>query len=176
MMAGKRTEDRWQQRAMAAAIAAARKVVCGDVAAINKNAPVGRLNDIEWGWIVSAILFAWITARAEQATTEELDTEQTIRMTGLDRNPWDAGAIAAILPELADVKIDWSKSLADWPKEVMVEFLLEALRLVRKGMIARDLGGGITRKSNAEVIARQANAAAGGPLMTPDELNDSILL
>jgi hypothetical protein len=38
----------------------------------------------------------------------------------------------------------------------------------------RDLGGGITRKSNAAVIARQANAAAGGPLMTPDELNDPL--
>ena len=56
----------------------------------------------------------------------------------------------------------------------MADFLLEALRLVRKGMIARDLGGGITRKSTATVIARQTNAAAGGPLMTPDELNDGI--
>jgi hypothetical protein len=27
---------------------------------------------------------------------------------------------------------------------------------------------------SASVIARQANAAAGGPLMTPDELNDEI--
>jgi hypothetical protein len=40
---------------------------------------------------------------------------------------------------------------------------------------ARDLStSGITRKSNAAVIARQANAAAGGPLMTPGELNDDI--
>jgi hypothetical protein len=175
MMASKLTEDQWQERATAAAIAAARDVVLDDNA-INKNTPVGRLSDLEWGWIVSSVLFAWITARAEQAATEELDTEQTIRMTGLDRNPWDAGAIAAILPELAEVKVDWSKPLADWPKETMVEFLLEALRLVRKGMIARDLGGGITRKSSADVIARQTNAAAGGPLMTPDELNDPILL
>jgi hypothetical protein len=52
--------------------------------------------------------------------------------------------------------------------------VLEALRLVRKGMIARDLGGGITRRSGAAVIARQANAAAGGPLMTPDELDDPV--
>src|SRR5215468_4622393 len=106
------TEDQWQERATAAAIAAARKVVCSDGAAINKNAPVDRLSDVEWGWILSAILFAWITMRAEQAATEELDTEQTIRMTGLDRNPWDAGAIAAILPELADAcsDLDWSRS------------------------------------------------------------------
>jgi hypothetical protein len=175
-MAGKWTEDEWQERATAAAIAAARKVALGEGAAVNKNAPVGRLSDIEWGWIVAAVLFAWISTRAEQAATEEIDTEQAIRMTGLDRNPWDAGAIAAVLPALADVSVDWSKPLADWPKETMVEFLLEALRLIRKGMIARDLGGGITRKSNAAVIARQANAAAGGPLMTPDELNDPISL
>ena len=45
------------------------------------------------------------------------------------------------------------------------------MRLVRKAMIARDLSErGITRKCSAEMIARQANAAAGGPLMTPDEL------
>jgi hypothetical protein len=168
------TEDEWQHRATDAAIAAARGVVLGDQAAVNMNAPIGRLSDTEWGWIIAAILFAWIRARAEQATAEELDTERCVRMTGLDRNPWDAGAIAAILPELANAKVDWSKPLVDWPKETMVDFLLEALRLVRKGMIARDLGGGITRKSSASTIARQANAAAGGPLMTPDELNDPL--
>ena len=95
-------EDEWQRRATAAAIAAARKIVLGDLAAINKNTPVGRLNDVAWGRIVSAVLFAWISSRAEQATTEGLDVEQTIKLTGLDPNPWDAGAIAAILPELAD--------------------------------------------------------------------------
>jgi len=33
---------------------------------------------------------------------------------------------------------------------------------------------GISRKSSAATIARQANAVAGGPLMTPDEFNDEI--
>ena len=57
----------------------------------------------------------------------------------------------------------------------MVEFLLAAMRLIRKAMIARDLSDkGITRKSSASTIARQANAAAGGPLMTPDEWDDLI--
>ena len=47
--------------------------------------------------------------------------------------------------------------------------------LIRKAMIARDLGDkGVTRQSSASTIARQANAAAGGPLMTPDEFNDEI--
>ena len=114
------TEDQWQERATAAAIAAARNIVLGDNAAVNKNTPVGRLSETEWGWIVAAILFAWISTRAEQATVEEIDSEQAIRLTGLDRNPWDAGAIAAILPSLADVKIDWSKPLADWPRETAI--------------------------------------------------------
>ena len=44
-------------------------------------------------------------------------------------------------------------------------------------MIARDLSAkGVTRKSSANMIARQANAAAGGPLMTPDEFDDEIAL
>jgi hypothetical protein len=165
-------EDTWLRQATAAAIAAARNLVKLD-GVIPPGTPVGRLSDTEWGWLVAAILFAWIRTRAEQATVEEISTEQAIRLTGYDRNPWDAGAIKAILAELAELKIDWTKPLTEWSSDAMVDFLLEALRLVRKGMIARDLSsGGITRKSGADVIARQTNAAAGGPLMTPDELND----
>jgi hypothetical protein len=150
-------EDDWGQRATAAAVAVARNIVLGDAAAVNKNAPVGRLSDTEWGWIVSAALFAWIRTRAEQAATEELNVEQTIRLTRLDKNPWDAGAVAAILPELARCRgVDWSRPLTDWSREAMIEFLLETLRLVRRGMIARDLGDGITRKAT---IARHDNAA-----------------
>jgi hypothetical protein len=97
----------------------------------------------------------------EQATAEYIDTEQAIRMTGFDPNPWDAGAVASILPDLANaLKIDWSKPLAEWPREMMVEFLTTALALIRKAMIARDLSEkGITRTNT---IAHQANAAAAG--------------
>src|SRR5215469_4189829 len=98
-------------------------------------------------------------------------------MTGMDPEAWDAGAVAAILPELADAcsDLDWSKPLGAWPKDDIIEFLLKAMPLIRKAMIARDISDkGITCKSSASVIARQANAAAGGPLMTPDELNDEI--
>ena len=38
----------------------------------------------EWGWIVAGVLFAWISKRAEQAVSEQIDTEQLIRMTALD--------------------------------------------------------------------------------------------
>jgi len=102
------------------------------------------------------MLFAWIATRAEQAAAEQLDAEQTIRMTGLDPQPWDIGAVMAILPELADAcpDIEWSQPLASWPREIMADFLLTAMRLIRKAMIARDLSGkGITRKSKTNDAA-----------------------
>jgi hypothetical protein len=170
-------EDVWQRRATAAAIEAARQVVQID-GPIPPGTPIGRLGEIKWGWITAAILFGWISTRAQQGASEQLDTEQTIRLTGLDPDPWDAGAVVAILPELADTPgIDWSKPLADWPRETMVEFLTIALALIRKAVIARDLSDkGVTRKSSASMITRQANAAAGGPLMTPNEFDDEISL
>jgi hypothetical protein len=170
-------EDIWQRQATAAAIAAARGVVQMD-GPIPPGAPIGRLSDTEWGWILAAMLFAWISKRAEQATAEQLDTERTIRMVALDPQPWDAGAVAAILPDLADAcadTVDWTKPLAQWPREIIIEFLLKAMPLIRKAVIARDLSDkGVTRKSSVSMVARQANAAAGGPLMTPDEFNDEV--
>lgn len=165
----------WQRRATAAAITAARGVIkIGG--AIPPLTPVGRLGDVEWGWIVSAILFGWITTRAEQAVSENIDTELAVRMTGLDPDPFDAGAVKAILPNLAEsVDIDLSKPLSAWSQETMVTFLLTAMQLIRKATIARDLSEDVvTKRSTADVIAREANAAAGGPLMTPDEFDDNI--
>jgi hypothetical protein len=172
-------EDIWQRQATVVAIEAARRVVQMD-GPIPPGTPIGRLSDTEWGWIFAAMLFAWISKRAEQAAAEQLDTEQCIRMTALDPEPWDAGAVAAILPELADAcsgKVDWAKPLAQWPRETIIEFLLKAMSLIRKATIARDLSDkGVSHKSSAATIARQANAAAGGPLMTPDEFNDPVAL
>jgi len=169
-------EDQWQRDATAAAIAGARGVVRMD-GPIPPGTPIGRLSDTEWGCIIAAVLFAWIGKRAEQATAEQLGTEQVIRLTALDPQPWDAGAVLAILPELADAcaDLDWSKPLTGWSREDIVEFLLKAMPLIRKAMIARDFSDkGITRQSSASTIARQANAAAGGPLETPDEFNDEV--
>jgi len=142
-------EDEWGRRATAAAITAARRVVLSDGAPINKNTPVGRLNDVEWGWIVSAVIFAWIATRAEQAVAEGLDTELVIRTASLES--WDAGVVAAILPKLADMPgADWSKPLVRWSREEIVSFLIAALGLMRMALRARDLGGGaITRKTGA---------------------------
>ena len=62
----------------------------------------------------------------------------------------------AILPELVDAcpNIDWSRPLASWPREIMADFLLTAMRLICKAMIARDFSGkGITRKSTTNDVA-----------------------
>jgi hypothetical protein len=140
-------ENDWQDRATGAAIAAARRLVRAENP-IRTATPIGRLSEVEWGWIVTAIIFAWIATRAEQATADGLDSERAIRMTGYDPNPWDAGVVATILPQLADSPgIDWTKPTAEWPREEMVTFLTTALALVRKATIARDFGGGtISRK------------------------------
>ena len=139
-------EDAWLRKATTAAIAAARKVVTGG--ALPSGTPVGRLSDHEWGWLVAAILFGWIETRAEQATSEGVDAELTVRATGQDPDPWDAGAVATILPDLAEVvKVDWAKPLNDWSRETMVEFLLAAFALIRKAMTARDVGCPVIKKA-----------------------------
>jgi hypothetical protein len=168
-------EDLWQKRAAEASISAARGIVHPG-GPIPPGTPIGRLTDTEMGWLAAAILFAWIKTRAEQAVSEGLDSDRTIRLIALDPQPWDAGVIESTLAELAECpNIDWSLPFGQWPRESVIEFLCRAVSLVRKATIARDVSGrGVTRDSNASVIARQTNAAAGGPLLTPDELNDDI--
>jgi hypothetical protein len=165
-------EDAWLRRATAVAIEKARAVVTGGV--MSPNTPVGRLGDVEWGWIVAAVLFGWISTRAEQATDSGVGVEESIRAVNLDPNPWDVGAIAAILPELSDSEVDWNKPLVGLSREEMITFLADALSLIRKAMAARDRGQGLVTRRMPADTAREALAAAGGPLMTPDELNDPI--
>ncbi len=113
--------------------------------------------------------------RSQQATAEGRDIEATIRNTGLDPDPWDAGTMATVLPELADVPgIDWTLPLNDWPRESMVHFLCTAFALIRRAVTARDFGGGITQEKGADRIAREANAAAGNPFVVPSEMNDPL--
>ena len=57
-------EDEWLREATARAIAGARKIVLGSPSLI--NAPVGRLGDQEWGWIITGAIFAWVEARVQQ--------------------------------------------------------------------------------------------------------------
>ena len=163
--------DVWQRRATAAAILAVRDVIRGG--AIQPGAPISRLSDVELGWMFAASLFAWINARAEQATAEGWDCETTLRLTNLNPQPWDAGAVAQILPQLGALPgFDWERPIGTWKKEAIVRFLLEALKLTDKAMVARDMGGNITTRKSLHEMQRIASAEAGGPLMTPGEFND----
>lgn len=151
--------DMWLRKASAAAVAEARQAIKDD-GAIPPGTPIGRLSDREFGWIVSGALFGWISTRSEQAVTEGWEQERTIRVTGMIPEPWDVGMIAATLPKLFEAcsDLDWSKPVGDWRRETMAEFLLTALRLVRRAVVARDFSErGLTGGDPADVIARQAN-------------------
>lgn len=167
-------DDVWQRRATAAAILGVREVIRGGT--IPPTVQVARLSDTEIGWLVVAGLFGWIKTRAEQATAEGWDVEETLRETSLVPQPWDAGAIEQILPELGALQdIDWAKPIGAWSKDKVIRFLLEALKLSTKAMVARDVGGSITtRRKPLDEMQRIASAEAGGPLMTPAEFNDPI--
>jgi hypothetical protein len=148
-------EDAWQRWATTVAIEKARAVVSSG--AVPPMTPIARLSDTEWGWIVASILFGWITERAAQAIDNGAGVESLIRNTGLDPDPWDAGAIAAILPELARPEVDWSRPLAEFSRDEMIAFLGDAYTLIGKAMQARDLGEDlITRKSpDGTAVAEQ---------------------
>jgi hypothetical protein len=139
-------EDDWQRRATAAAIESARKILGGKIPLAT---PVGNLSDYELGWIIMTGICAWVAKRAEQASAEGFNlavVEEAIRETGTYPPPWDAGAVATILPDLADVPgFDWSLSLNDWSRDQMVHFLCAAVDLIRQAMAARDAGGTIIR-------------------------------
>jgi hypothetical protein len=168
-------DDLWQRRATAAAIAAVRDGINGD--AISKATPIGHLSDIEIGWLVAAGLFAWLRTRAEQATAEGWDAEQSLRTTALEPQPWDAGAVAHILPQLAELEgINWERPVGAWSKDTITHFLLTAMKLITSAMTARDeSGGGIAKnRKPLDQMQRTAGAAAGGSLTAPGELDEPI--
>jgi hypothetical protein len=131
-------EDCWQREATRVAIEKARAAI--DAGAVPLNTPVGRLSDVQMGWIVAAVLFGWVGVRARQAANNGLGVNKLIRDTELEPDPWDIGAVETILPELATSEVDWSKSLAEFSREEMVAFLGDAYSLIGKAMMARDAG------------------------------------
>ena len=146
-------EDCWQREATRVAIEKARAAISGG--AVPPNTPVGRLSDTELGWIVAAVLFGWIDVRARQAVGNGIGIEKHIRDTGLQPDPWDIGAIETILPELARPEIDWSKPLAEFTREEMIEFLGDAYTLIGKAMLARDTGEKLVTRRLPLGVAQQ---------------------
>ena len=163
-------QDAWVRRAYAAAVAAGKDLV-GDQGPIRSNTAIGKLGDSEWGWLASAIIWAWVSTRAQQATEEGWNSEETIRSSGLEPCPWDTGAIVGTLPQLAQAcgDFDWSRPASDWPKEALAGFLLTAFNLIQRATIARDVVEKQLEPTSADVTARQINGAAGNPRMTPAE-------
>jgi hypothetical protein len=145
-------EHELQQQTTAAMIASVRKLV-GTGGAIPAGTPVGRLSDNHLGWIACAIITAWISKRAEHASHGDFDlvrTEEAIRYTGWTPEPWDAGAVAAILPNIAEIQgVPWDTPIGAWPKDTIIRFLCAAFDLVRHSMKCRDAGSSITRPAQA---------------------------
>jgi hypothetical protein len=168
-------QDEWTRRAARATIDAFNDLIgARDTdAAIPARAPVGRLSDSEKGWLCSAVIWSWISARAEQAAHEGWDAEAAVRTTGLTPDPWVAGAVAAILPKLAEAlpDFDWERPVGAWSKPEVVEFLTTALGLMQHAIAARDRSEA-QYAPNANRAARQINAAAGNPAMTAAELEE----
>jgi hypothetical protein len=140
-------ENDWLDKATARAIEGARKVALAF--GPRMNAPVGRLNDHEWGLICAAAIFGWIEVRVQQAIAEGLDQEQAVRLTGLSPDPCDIAVVKSILRELADTAgVDWSLPLASWTPDIMTGFLMLAWKLIIQAEAARDHGPGrILKKS-----------------------------
>jgi hypothetical protein len=170
-------QDEWMRRASAASIAAFNELVGhGAEAVILSKVPVGRLTDAEKGWICSSAVFAWIGARAEQAAHEGWNAEHAIRTTGLTPDPWVMGAVTGILPKLfealSDDDFDWNQPLGAWSKDDIAEFLMTAFNLMQHAFAARDSTEAQTIGTDANVMARQINAAAGNPCMTASEFKE----
>ena len=135
-----KNEDEWQRRAMEQSIAGARKVVMGSKQ-IPSVQPIGTLTEQQWGFIVTQVIFEWITVRCEQAAAENLDMETACRQWPPSApRPCDVGAIKAILPRLAGLPVDWTKPLNDWSRDTMLMFLTAAHEMICEAMTARDLG------------------------------------
>ena len=67
---------------------------------------ISSLNELEWGWICSAAIFAWIRTKSEQAVAEGTGYDQAIRaMPGSYPQPWEAGVVTSILPALGEMPI-----------------------------------------------------------------------
>ena len=167
-------EAEWMAKATRSAIDAARDVI-GEHG-INGRSMISSLNELEWGWIACAAVFAWIKTKSEQAVAEGVGYDQAIRaMHGRMPQPWDAGAVSSILPALGGLQgIDWDKPIGEWSKEQMVSFIWQSHCLVEQALSCRDEGAEckITVDASQTKAERELSARNGGPLLSRKELDD----
>jgi hypothetical protein len=98
------------------------------------------LSDENLGKLVDSVLKAWITLRAEQAVANGVAFEQLERLSGQYPEPWDTAIIGTVLPQLAELPIDWSKPLTAWTKDEMSKFICRALDLACRAQSAAQRG------------------------------------
>ena len=165
-------EAEWMAKATRSAIDAAREVISDND--INGRAMISSLNELEWGWIACAAVFAWIRTKSEQAVAEGVGYDQAIRaMPGRVPQPWDAGAVTAILPALGELDgIPWDRPIGEWSKDQMVSLLWQSHCLVEQALSARDEGSEC--KITQSVAERELSAKNGGPLLARGEFDDDI--
>ena len=142
-------EDAWQAEATADAVAGARSIAQSQAGLA--NTPAGKLSDLQWGWVISAAIFAWIKTRYRQAIAEGLASEGHV--TQMEPSPRDGAIVQSILPMLADqAKVDWSKPLAGWSKQEMTGFVEQALQLIdRARALLERTPNPIVQKSDREL-------------------------
>jgi len=171
-------EADWDQKATQSAIDAARAIFNMD-GGINPRAAISSLSNIEWGWIVAAAIFGWIETKAKQAVAEGCGYDTAIRtMAHRDPAPWEAGAVATILPALGEMQgVDWTKPVGDWSKDQIVSFAWQIHRLTDQALATRDEGARdkIVQTITQNVMERENSAANGAPLFSRNEdMNDKI--
>jgi hypothetical protein len=167
-------EAEWMAKATRSAIDAAREVITDHD--VNGRAMISSLNELEWGWLCSAAIFAWIKTKSEQAVAEGIGYDQAIRaMPNRTIQPWDYGAVTSILPAMGDISdIPWDIPVGEWSKDQMVTFAWNVYCLVDQGLSARDEGQ-TDKITQQAVVERELSAKNGGPLMSRKEMkNDDI--
>ena len=169
-----KADDQAIRGATEAAIASVRSLLSGNKSAINPRAMVGSLSDTELGYVVTSDVFAWIKAKAEaHMKNGAVAIEWAIKTMNQNPEPQEAGAVASILPALANVDgVDWSKPLSDWSKEEIGRLIWEGYHLVSIALDElSDNMPAVVRRS-IDQTEREFSAAHGGPLMTQDEMED----
>jgi hypothetical protein len=163
----------WQIRTMQACIKSARDVVSPD--SVNPRAAIGGLSDIEWGWLVSAIVFAWISTKAAQAVTEGMATETAIH-TQHNQDPpaWIAGAIETILPTLAQMTFPWDVAIGSWPKGAVVKFCHRIWQLSEEAIALRDKGSVDTIERKLSGLSDEMSSEAASASLTTASEKDGL--
>lgn len=161
-------EDEWSKKATLEAIAAARDVISSG--SINGRTMISSVSEVEWGWIVCAAIAGWIKTKARQAVAEGVGYDNPIRFMPGDMQPWEAGAVEAVLPALGELRFDWSKPIGDWSKDEIVSFAWKMSSMIAQSLVAQARGeeDKITEFSQKRQ-ERELMARNGGPLMSRDE-------